>query len=126
MRVELDNINGYYNSQSKGKSVNRENTPVVEKTLNRPKEIINEVDINDDNKNTEEHEVIRAIEHANKHFRCYDRRLEFSIHEETKKILVKVIDTEDDSIIREIPSEKILDMVAKLWELAGLFVDEKR
>ncbi|MDD2574742.1 MAG: flagellar protein FlaG, partial [Firmicutes bacterium] len=28
-------------------------------------------------------------------------------------------------IIREIPPEKILDMVAKIWELAGLMVDRK-
>ncbi|HBM74934.1 MAG TPA: flagellar biosynthesis protein FlaG, partial [Clostridiaceae bacterium] len=26
----------------------------------------------------------------------------------------------------EIPPEKILDMVAKLWEIAGIFVDERR
>lgn len=74
----------------------------------------------------QEQDVIEAIEKANKHFRSYDRRLEFSIHEQTKQIMVKVISTEDESIIREIPSEKILDMVAKLWEMAGIFVDEKR
>lgn len=73
-----------------------------------------------------EHEVISAIEKANKHIRIYDRRLEFSIHDGTKQIMVKVINTEDDSVIREIPSEKILDMVAHLWEMAGILVDEKR
>lgn len=75
----------------------------------------------------QEHDVIEAIEKkANKHFKSYDRRLKFTIHDKTKQIMVKVIDTEDDSVIREIPSEKILDMVAKLWEMSGLFVDEKR
>lgn len=74
----------------------------------------------------QDHEVIQAIEKANKHIRSYDRKLEFSIHEATKKIMVKVINTEDDSIIREIPSEKVLDMVAHLWEVAGLLVDEHR
>lgn len=73
-----------------------------------------------------EHEVIQAIERANKHIRTYDRRLEFSIHDATKQILVKVINTEDDTVIREIPSEKVLDMVAHMWEVAGILVDEKR
>lgn len=73
-----------------------------------------------------DHEVIQAIEKANKHIKSYDRRLEFSIHEITKQIMVKVINTEDDTVIREIPSEKILDMVAHLWEVAGILVDEKR
>jgi len=41
--------------------------------------------------------------------------------------MVKVIDTSGDreEIIREIPSEKVLDMVARMWELAGIMVDEK-
>jgi len=73
-----------------------------------------------------EKEVINAIEKANKHFKTYDIRLEFSIHDTTKQIIVKVINTEDDSVIREIPSEKVLDMVANMWEVAGILVDEKR
>lgn len=80
-------------------------------------------------KSTEENEadVIKAIETANKSVKMYDRRLEYRIHEATHQIMIKVIDTSspDEVVIREIPSEKILDMVAKMWELSGLFVDEK-
>jgi len=71
-------------------------------------------------------QVIKAIEKANKQFKTYDRKLEFSIHDSTKQIIVKVINTADDTVIREIPSEKVLDMVAHMWEIAGLLVDEKR
>ena len=39
--------------------------------------------------------------------------------------MVKVIDQNTDEIIREIPPEKILDMVAALWEMAGIIVDRK-
>ncbi len=74
----------------------------------------------------QEQKVIKAIENANKHIRTYDRRLEFSIHDTTKQIMVKVINTENDSVIREIPSEKVLDMVAHLWEISGILVDEHR
>lgn len=70
--------------------------------------------------------ILKAVEKANKELELDERRLEFSIHDKTKQIIVKVIDTKDDKIIREIPSEKILDMVATLCEAAGLFVDEKR
>lgn len=78
-----------------------------------------------EHKKLTEEELIHAIEKANKSVNIYDRRLEFSIHEETKEIMVKVIDTSTDEVIREIPPEKILDMVAKMWELAGILVDEK-
>jgi flagellar protein FlaG len=78
------------------------------------------------NQKVQEKDVINAIEKANKHISSFDRRLEFSIHDTTKQIMVKVINTEDDTVIREIPSEKVLDMVAHMWEVAGILVDEKR
>ena len=73
-------------------------------------------------KGISETEVILAIEKANQKLQYYDTRAEFSIHEETRQIMIKIY--KNDEVVREIPSEKILDMVAKMIELAGLFVDE--
>lgn len=110
--------------------VDRTESMPVEKTRESIKSLkilpTETVQVQPEEKQVSEHEVIQAIEKANKHIRSFDRRLEFSIHDATKQIIVKVIDTENDNIIREIPSEKILDMVAHLWEMAGLLVDEKR
>lgn len=72
-----------------------------------------------------EDEIIETIEKANEEFIAYDRRFEFSIHEKTKKIMVKIIDVANDEIIREIPPEKILDLVAAIWEMVGILVDER-
>ncbi len=70
--------------------------------------------------------VIEAIEKANKAIQGGNRRFEFSIHDETNQIMVKVYDSETDKLIKEIPNEKILDMVAKICEMAGILVDERR
>lgn len=70
--------------------------------------------------------VINAIEKANKAISGANRRFEFSIHERTKEIMVKVINSETNEVIREIPPEKILDMIATIWEMAGIIVDERR
>ncbi len=70
--------------------------------------------------------VIDAIEKANKAIMGANKKFEFTIHEKTKEIMVKVIDTDTNEIIREIPNEKVLDMVAKLCEMAGVLVDERR
>ena len=40
--------------------------------------------------------------------------------------MVKVVDTETKEVVREIPSEKILDILANILEMAGLLVDERR
>ncbi|MBN2258978.1 MAG: flagellar protein FlaG [Clostridiales bacterium] len=54
-----------------------------------------------------------------------DSHFEFSIHEKTGTIMSKLVDTRTGDIIREIPSEKILDMISGIWEVAGLIVDEQ-
>ena len=39
---------------------------------------------------------------------------------------IKVINDDTDEVIREIPPEKSLKMLQKMWEMAGILVDEKR
>ena len=73
-----------------------------------------------------ETEWINIIEKANRALSGGTRSFEFSIHEATNEIMVKVIDMETREVIRVIPNEKILDMVAAMWELSGIFVDERR
>ncbi|MDP4183462.1 MAG: flagellar protein FlaG [Bacillota bacterium] len=70
--------------------------------------------------------MIEAIEKANKAILGSNRSFEFSIHQKTKAIVVKVVDSDTHEVIREIPSEKVLDMVAKMWEMAGIMLDERR
>ncbi len=65
-----------------------------------------------------------AVRSANRklvHTRC-----EYSYHKPTKRVSIKVIDEDTNEVIREIPPEKSLDMLQKMWELAGILVDEKR
>lgn len=67
-----------------------------------------------------------AVDHANQTMRHAKTKCEFSYHEETKRVSIKVIDEETEEVIREIPPEETLEMLSKMWELAGLMVDEKR
>ena len=53
-------------------------------------------------------------------------QLSFKYHEDTNRISIAVTDSDTDEVIREIPPEKTLDMLAKAWEMAGLLVDERR
>lgn len=67
-----------------------------------------------------------AIDRVNDKIALTRTKCEFSYHEETKRVSIKVIDEETDKVIREIPPEETLDMLTKMWEIAGLLVDEKR
>lgn len=70
-------------------------------------------------------EIENMINQSNKQMLIYDRRLDISIHQKTKEVMVKVIDVGTDEVIREIPPEKVLDIRAKLVELRGIMLDEK-
>ncbi|MDT3699106.1 MAG: flagellar protein FlaG [Thermincola sp.] len=67
-----------------------------------------------------------ATEQANKALEGVKRHFKYEMHEATKQVVISVIDNETNEVIGEIPPKKLLDAVAKLWELTGLFVDERR
>ena len=70
--------------------------------------------------------MAKAIENANKRLMTTGRQLEYKVHAKTNRVMVKIINSETQEVIREIPPEKTLDIFAKVLELAGLLVDEKR
>ncbi|MEK3719050.1 flagellar protein FlaG [Paenibacillus sp. FSL H8-0034] len=71
-------------------------------------------------------QLIKTIDRAIKAVEGSATSLEFSIHTKTNRIMVKVLEKDTGKVIREIPPEKTMDMVAKLWEMAGILVDERR
>ncbi len=66
-----------------------------------------------------------AVEQVNEILAIRKTRLEFSVHEPTKDIIVKVVDEQSGDLIREVPPERVLNIVAMIWEQIGLLVDEK-
>ncbi len=50
----------------------------------------------------------------------------FGIHEKTNRVTIKMVDKETRKVIKEFPPDETLDMIAKVWEIAGIMVDEKR
>ena len=68
--------------------------------------------------------IRRAVENINKNLN--DSEAIFGIHDKTNRVTIKIVDKKTKEVIKELPPEKTLDMIAKAWELAGLLVDEKR
>lgn len=69
-------------------------------------------------------QIRKAVEDINK--KANNSEAIFGIHEETNRVTIKIVDKDSKKVIKELPLEKTLDMIAKVWELAGLMVDEKR
>ena len=47
-------------------------------------------------------------------------------HEDTNRVTIKIVDKNTKEVIKELPPEKTLDMIAKVWEMAGILIDERR
>ena len=69
-------------------------------------------------------QIKRAVEQLNK--RMSHSEAVFGIHEATNRVTIKIIDKETKELIKELPPEKTLDMIARVWEMAGILVDERR
>ncbi len=51
--------------------------------------------------------------------------LKFSKHDESGRTMIKVMDKQNEELIREIPSEEVLNLAAKIDEMIGILFDKK-
>lgn len=65
-----------------------------------------------------------AVEQINRNFA--NTEAVFGYHEGTHRVTIKIVDKDTKEVKKEYPAEKTLDMIQKVWEMAGLMVDEKR
>lgn len=87
------------------------------------------------NKTTDQHDSLldseifkkldfsEIVEEASKGLEVVNTQLSFKVHEGTGRPVIQLIETGTDRVVREIPPEKMLDIVAGIWDWAGLIVD---
>ena len=51
--------------------------------------------------------------------------LQFSMHNDTGRTMIKIMDKATNKVIREIPSEEVLDLAAKIEEMIGILFDRQ-
>lgn len=73
-----------------------------------------------------EQQLDQLIEQGNRILQRLDTHLKWSVNKESNRMIVKVLDTQTNETIREIPPEKYLELVQNLCEQVGLFLDEKK
>lgn len=89
--------------------------------------------LDDNEENTEQEEELAgaqnghlksAVNELNKQMK--NSEAIFGIHDKTNRVTIKIVDKETKEVLKEYPPEQTLDMIAKVWEIAGILVDEKR
>ncbi|PYY29574.1 flagellar protein FlaG [Paenibacillus illinoisensis] len=80
----------------------------------------------DKNESVSKQQLDKLIEDGNKVLQRMDTQLRWSVNKESNQMIVKVMDTQTNEVLREIPPEKYLELVQNLCEQVGLFLDEKK
>lgn len=70
-------------------------------------------------------EAQEMVGSLNDFLKSADSRLKFVLHDKLETYYVTIIDSETEEVIKEIPSEKMMNIRAAMKEFVGLLVDRK-
>ena len=70
-------------------------------------------------------EVSDAVKTINQTVQALSPSLEFSIDADSKRTIVKVVDTDTKEVIRQMPTQEALDIAKALDRLQGLLIRQK-
>ena len=77
------------------------------------------------NENKLKKELERITEELNRALDPLNTTLKFKFNDKVDELVVKVVDTKDDRVIREYPPKEALELMQKMRELIGLLFDKK-
>lgn len=103
--------------------LNNKNTGNLAKNVAAAYESGSEKKITDEKRLADNEKIRKTIESFKA--QLTNSEVKFGIHERTNRVTIKIVDKNTDEVIKEIPPEKTLDMIAKCMEIAGVLVDER-
>ncbi|MBU3098604.1 carbon storage regulator CsrA [Clostridium sp. DSM 17811] len=108
MKNEFTDLEKFYKTAQNTKDL---------KTVESNKELIK--------KENSEKEIKNAVNKINRFLDAEGTHLQYEKHDVLNQMIITVVDNNTNKVIEEIPSKQILDMVAKMCEMAGILVNKK-
>ena len=132
--MEISSIQGQVNYQnftsnveSDSKTAEKETKHIIEKEIveNAQKEKSSKEEI-DHTKQEEIKEKLKSLtEKLNKEMEPLNTSVKFGFDDKVDEMVVNVMDTKTDKVIRKIPSDEALKLMAKMREVVGMLFDTK-
>ncbi|WP_188399504.1 flagellar protein FlaG [Sporomusa sp. GT1] len=72
-----------------------------------------------------EQDVAKATDDLNKIMQLFNADLKFEIHEKTQRLMVRLVDTKTDTVLKEFPPHELLDTLGAIREYIGILLDKK-
>jgi len=97
----------------------------LDRSLETPRKVINRKgEIPAAREEIPREQVEKAAEKLNRLMGIIDKRLEFRVHEESERFIVKIIDQPSGDVLDEITPKRVLDILGSFTQVAGLLFDE--
>ncbi len=79
----------------------------------------------DETKRIDKDLLQKVLDKLSQQFRSRNTSLNFSIDETTNSLVVKVVDSDSEKVIRQIPPEEVLAIRRRIQELLGALYDKE-
>lgn len=66
-----------------------------------------------------------SVDAVNQMMKDFSARLSFQLHKESNQMMVRVIDIHGNKVLKEIPPKEWLDLIGRIKDMVGLFIDER-
>lgn len=76
-------------------------------------------------KQPSETEVQSITEELNNFMQSMNTDIKFQLHTKTNTLMIQVVEKENHKVLKEVPSHELLDMVARIRDCVGVFLDKK-
>ena len=123
--MEVSNNNQNFSTASYESSISEKKVIPITINVNVGQGVSTIHEVQGKDKPVNEKDLGKAVDRLNKFVETDNITVEYDIHPQFKDIMVKIIDKKTGDLITELPPRKILDMVAKMCELAGVIFDKK-
>lgn len=133
--MSIEGVNNVQPVQMQAPQMQQASQPKVTETEATTKEMAEPIKVNIDGaelgnninkentKDVSAEQIKKTLAELNK--KMMNTACQYGIHEGTGRVTIKIVDKDTRDVIKEIPAEETLELIAKAWELAGIMVDKR-
>ncbi len=82
--------------------------------------------VNQDRKNITPEEIKKTVDELNRLSGSLNEKVQFSLDDETNRVIIKVMNRDTNEVITEIPGKYSIRLLEQFREHMGLIIDESR
>ena len=69
-------------------------------------------------------QVTAAVDQANKSMQSIESTVQFEMDPDTKVMVIKIVDSSDQKVLRQVPTEEMLRIASSLDQMQGLLLSD--